>query len=225
MSLHGFVSKSGIAAQPSVPERAGRAVRSRRIRPGVDGVGRSAAVPPSRTEMAAAASRAWTASSGMRRGVSRKAGPQMSTAAITLPRASWTGRRDRVEPELVLADGRRVAAPPDPGELLEERLELDDRPLRVADQAAADDPQDLALGERRQQDLAGRDAVERRGPPGPVADRDEVRAVDLGDGQQRVAVEDAETGRLVGQPGEPFELGQGDPRAGRASARRARRAG
>ena len=119
-------------------------------------------------------------------------------------------RGDRVEPELVLADGRRVAAPADAGELLEQRLELDDRPLRVADEAAADDPQDLALGERRQQDLAGRDAVERRRPAGPVADRDEVRAVDLGDREHRVAVEDAEAGRLVGQAGQPLELGQGD---------------
>ena len=90
-------------------------------------------------------------------------------------------RGDRVEPELVLADGRRVAASADPGQLLEERLELDDRPLRVADEAAADDPQDLALGERRQEDLARGDAVERRRPAGPVADGDEVRAVDLGD--------------------------------------------
>ena len=58
-------------------------------------------------------------------------------------------RRDRVEPELVLADRRRVAAPADPGQLLEQRLELDDRPLGVADEAAPDDAQDLALGERR----------------------------------------------------------------------------
>ena len=41
-------------------------------------------------------------------------------------------RRDRVEPELVLADRGRVAAPPDAGELLEERLELGDGPLRIA---------------------------------------------------------------------------------------------
>ena len=54
--------------------------------------------PPSRTEMAAAASRAWAASSGMRRGVSRKAGPQMSTAAMTLPRASWTGAATALSP-------------------------------------------------------------------------------------------------------------------------------
>ena len=54
--------------------------------------------PPRRTEMAAAASRAWAASSGMRRGVSRKAGPQMSTAATTLPRASWTGAATALSP-------------------------------------------------------------------------------------------------------------------------------
>ena len=47
--------------------------------------------------------------------------------------------------------------------------------------------------------------------PGPVADGDEVRAVGLGDGQQRVAVEDAEPGRLVGQARQPLELGQRDP--------------
>ena len=64
----------------------------------MDRVGRSGTVPPSRTEMAAAASRAWAASSGMRRGVSRKAGPQMSTAAITLPRASWTGAATALSP-------------------------------------------------------------------------------------------------------------------------------
>ena len=104
--------------------------------------------------MAAAASRAWTASSGMRRGVSRKAGPQMSTAAIDVAARVVDRRGDRVERQLVLADGRRVAAPPDPGELLEQRLELDDRPLGVADEAAADDAQDLALGERREEDLA-----------------------------------------------------------------------
>ena len=76
--------------------------------------------------MAAAASRAWAASSGMRRGVRRKAGPQMSTAAMTLPRASWTGAGHGVQPQLVLADRRRVAAPADAGQLLEQRLELDD---------------------------------------------------------------------------------------------------
>jgi len=54
--------------------------------------------PPRRTEIAAAASRAWTASSGMRRGVSRNAGPQMSTAATTLPRASWTGAETALSP-------------------------------------------------------------------------------------------------------------------------------
>ena len=58
--------------------------------------------------------------------------------------------------------------------------------------------------------MPGRDAVERRGPAGPVADGDEVRAVDLGDRQHRVALEDPEAGRLVGQAGEPLELGQRD---------------
>ncbi len=48
--------------------------------------------------MAAAASRAWAASSGMRRGVSRNAGPQMSTAAMTWPRASWTGAATALRP-------------------------------------------------------------------------------------------------------------------------------
>ena len=48
--------------------------------------------------------------------------------------------------------------------------------------------------------------MERRRSAGPVADRDEVRAVGLGDGQQRIAVEDAEPGRLVGQSGEALQL-------------------
>ena len=63
------------------------------------------------------------------------------------------------------------------------------------------------------------------GAPGPVADGDEVRAVDLGDGEQRVAVEDAEAGRLVGQPGESLQLRAWRSRAGRACARPSRRGG
>src|SRR5436190_1873368 len=119
-------------------------------------------------------------------------------------------RRDRVERHLVFADGGRIAAPPDPRQLLQQRLELDDGPLGVADEPTADDPQDLALGEGRQEHLPRRDAVERRRSTRPVPDRDEVRAVDLGDRQHRVAVEDPEARRLVGQPGEPLELGQCD---------------
>ena len=52
--------------------------------------------------------------------------------------------------------------------------------------------------------------MERRRPPGPVADRDEVRAIGLGDGQQRLAVEDADAGRLVRQARQPLELGHRD---------------
>src|SRR5205085_7165111 len=48
-------------------------------------------VPPRRTEIAAAVARACAASSGIRRGVTRNPGPQMWTAAMTAPRASWTG--------------------------------------------------------------------------------------------------------------------------------------
>ena len=35
---------------------------------------------------------------GMRQGVRRNAGPQMSTAATTLPRASWTGAATALSP-------------------------------------------------------------------------------------------------------------------------------
>src|SRR5690349_16586739 len=44
-----------------------------------------------------------------------------------------------VQTELVLADRRRVAAPADPCQLLEEWLELDDRPLRIPREPTADD--------------------------------------------------------------------------------------
>ena len=53
--------------------------------------------------------------------------------------------------------------------------------------------------------------MERRRAAGPVADRDEVRAIDLGDRQHRVAVEDPEAGRLVRQARQPLELRQRDP--------------
>ena len=53
--------------------------------------------------------------------------------------------------------------------------------------------------------------MQRRGPTRPVADGDEVRAVDLGDRERRLAIEDPEPGRLVGQPGQALELGQRDP--------------
>ena len=143
----------------ALEERAELAEIGRRHRPSLavprDRAGQAAA-PPRRTEIAAAASRAWAASSGIRRGVRRKAGPQMSTAAMTVPARVVDRRGDRVEPELVLADRRGVAAAADPRQLLEERLELGDRPLGVGDEAAADDAQDLALGQRRQEDLAAR---------------------------------------------------------------------
>ena len=90
------------------------------------------------------------------RGVTRNAGPQTSTAATTWPRASWTGAATALRPGVVLAERRRVAAPADPRQLLEERLELGDRPVREPVEAAADEAQDLALGQRRQQHLAGR---------------------------------------------------------------------
>jgi len=70
MVLHGFVSKSGIAAQPSVPggqrgqPRAGTVPCAFAQAVAWTGVGRSGAVPPSRIEIASAASRAWAASSG-----------------------------------------------------------------------------------------------------------------------------------------------------------------
>src|SRR5215208_5426911 len=54
--------------------------------------------PPNRIEIAAAVSRACAASSGIRRGVRRKAGDQISTAATTLPRASWTGAATAFRP-------------------------------------------------------------------------------------------------------------------------------
>ena len=161
--------------------------------------------------MAAAASRAWAASSGTRRGVTPEGRAPDVDGGDHVAARVVDRRGHRIEIQLVLADRHRVAATADPGELLEQRLELDDRPLRVADEAAPDDPQDLALGQRRQQDLARRDAVERRGSPGPVTDGDEVRAVDLGDRQHRVALEDPETGRLVGQPRQALEFGQRDP--------------
>jgi hypothetical protein len=50
-----------------------------------------AAAPPSRVEIALAAARASAASSTIRAGVIRYAGPQMTTDATTRPRASWTG--------------------------------------------------------------------------------------------------------------------------------------
>jgi hypothetical protein len=53
--------------------------------------------------------------------------------------------------------------------------------------------------------------MKRRRAAGPVADGDEVGSVDLGDGEEHVPVEDPEAGRLVGQPGQPLELGQRDP--------------
>ena len=80
---------------------AGRVSRRTALRPSRSPASsrlRSGTVPPRRTEMAAAASRAWAASSGTRRGVRRKAGPQMSTAAMTLPRASWTGAATALRP-------------------------------------------------------------------------------------------------------------------------------
>jgi hypothetical protein len=46
--------------------------------------------------------------------------------------------------------------------------------------------------------------------PGPVADSDEVRAVGLGDGEERVALEDPDACRLVGQPREALQLGHRD---------------
>ena len=52
--------------------------------------------------------------------------------------------------------------------------------------------------------------MERHASAGPVADGDEVRAVGLRDGQQLVAVDHAESRRLVGQAGQPFQLGHGD---------------
>src|SRR3990170_3190408 len=48
------------------------------------------------------------------------------------------GSGDRVEAELVLAEGGGVAAAADPGELLEERLEVGDRPLGVGVETTAD---------------------------------------------------------------------------------------
>jgi hypothetical protein len=52
--------------------------------------------------------------------------------------------------------------------------------------------------------------MERRRAAGPVADGDEVRAVDLGHRQQRIAIEDADPGGFVGQAGQPLELRRRD---------------
>ena len=118
---------------------------------------------------------------------------------------------DGVEAQLVLADGRSRSraggsAPAPRGVARARRSSArcsstrPRRTMRSTSRSASDGHQDLAR----------RHAVERRRSAGPVADGDEVRAVDLGDGQQRVAVEDAEPGRLVGQPREPLELGHRD---------------
>src|SRR5262245_42112211 len=127
-----------------------------------------------------------------------------------VPSSVMDRRRDGVQSQLVLADRRRVAAAPDAGEFLEQRLELHDGALGECHETATNDAQHLAFGERRHQDLAGRHAVERHAAAGPVADRDQVRAVGLGDSEQRIPVHGAQPGRLMGQSCETLQLRHGD---------------
>src|SRR6476660_5844398 len=160
MSLQGLLAKSGIAAQPSVPLRPSGGGHAQPDRDGgrrLARLGRQLRDAPRRQA---------------------EGGPPDVHGGDDVAARVVDGRGNRIEPELVLADRGGVPAPADPGQLLEQRLELDDGPFGERDQPTPDDAQDLALGQRREEDLARRDAVERCRPAGPVDDRDEVGSVD-----------------------------------------------
>ncbi len=53
--------------------------------------------------------------------------------------------------------------------------------------------------------------MEWRRAAGPVAHGDEIRAVHLGDGEERLPVEDADAGRLMGEAGQSLQFRRGDP--------------
>src|SRR6476646_10513973 len=148
MVLHGFVSKSGIAAQPSVPgghqDRPWRAGSGRRVDRGRSLRGR--APEPDRDGGGGLARLGRELRDATRRDPESRP-PDVDRGDDVAARIVDRGGH-RVEVQLVFADRHRVAPPTDAGQLLEQRLELDDRPLGVADEAAPDDAQHLAFGQR-----------------------------------------------------------------------------
>src|SRR5439155_2480072 len=83
--------------------------------------------------------------------------------------------RQLIHARLELADGGHIIPAPNTRQLFEERLEPDQGPLRVRDQARAHDAQNVPLGHCGKENLARSNTVQRGCAAGPVTHCDEIR--------------------------------------------------